>query len=891
LVTMEQSDGRFDIHVGYNNGGGQFSFNEIVLGLNGEMVSNNPLEYSLPRITFGDLGPSFGAGTAHPEIVINNEFSEGIFGSFKAGQQFELREQGLWFEQNWHDIPKYDSINQPYGYLVSHVHIVNMGPDSFSDLVFDANIVPDPRQPHQFVTLVRYQTSSTEDGWTDVLPWNLHNPGIISSIKVGTTVDLNGDGIRELVDTDSNLYISSGHQTWNHGGTWLPHVINHQDLTGDGSYEAIAATGNLQEVTLTNYDFNSGNSSFELRGSVTVDANNLVYFADLNNDNRSDLLSIESNGQSTFYLANSNGQYEIYLASSLPVSHTVEPVIGYAETAYDFDNNGRIELLVPGATTLKRYQVLGNFLSHNKPTDIALATANINENASVGTQAGTFSTTDPNAGNTFTYSLVPGTGSENNNNFEIVGNTLKTKTTFTAAGSKSIRVRTSDQDGLSFEKVFAVTVSEANKQPTGIYLSGSSIAETASVGTTVGTFSTTDSNTGDTFTYSLVSGTGSTNNNNFKIVGNTLKTKTLFATAGSRSIRVRTTDQGGLTYDKVFTITLTESNRPPTNISLTNTSVNEKQASNSLVGNLSTADLDSATFTYSLVSGSGSTNNNNFTISGTQLRTNTVFSSPGLKYVRIRTTDQNGASFEKSFTITVNNINENPTGIGLSKSDVSDKAPTGTVVGSLSSTDPDSGNSFTYSLVHGTGSANNSDFQIAGNQLRTKTLFSSDGSKSIRIRTTDQGGRFYEKSFTILVAVNNLPNFDSIADISILEDASEQTLSLTGITAGFNESQPLRISATSSNTGLLADPDLTYSSPTTTGTLRFTPTSNQFGFTTITVTLEDAGIDGNFSTAFDNEMTTQSFDVTVTPVNDAPVLNDIAASTNEEESVDISLTG
>ena len=388
-----------------------------------------------------------------------------------------------------------------------------------------------------------------------------------------------------------------------------------------------------------------------------------------------------------------------------------------------------------------------------------------------------------------------------------------------------------------------------------------------------------------------MSGTGSTNNNNFKIVGNTLKTKTLFTTAGSRSIRVRVTDQGGLTYDKIFTITLTESNRPPTNISLTNAAVNEKQASNSLVGNLSTADLDSATFTYSLVSGSGSTNNNNFKISGTQLRTNTVFSSHGLKYVRIRTTDQNGASFEKSFTITVNNINENPTGIGLSNSDISDKSPAGTVVGSLSSTDPDSGNSFTYSLVYGTGSTNNSDFQIAGNQLKTKALFSSDGSKSIRIRTTDQGGRFYEKSFTILVAVNNPPHVDSIADISILEDASEQTLSLTGITAGFNESQPLRISATSSNTGLLADPVLTYSSPTTTGTLRFTPTSNQFGFTTITVTVEDAGIDRNFSTAFDNEMTTQAFDVTVTPVNDAPVLNDIAVSTNEEEYVDISLTG
>src|SRR5204863_154599 len=98
-----------------------------------------------------------------------------------------------------------------------------------------------------------------------------------------------------------------------------------------------------------------------------------------------------------------------------------------------------------------------------------------------------------------------------------------------------------------------VSVANANDAPTDISLSSSSVAENQASGTTVGTFSTTDPDAGDTFTYALVAGTGSTDNGSFSITGNTLKTSASFdyETKNSYSIRVRSTDAGSLFFDKV----------------------------------------------------------------------------------------------------------------------------------------------------------------------------------------------------------------------------------------------------------------------------------------------------------------------------------------------------
>lgn len=101
----------------------------------------------------------------------------------------------------------------------------------------------------------------------------------------------------------------------------------------------------------------------------------------------------------------------------------------------------------------------------------------------------------------------------------------------------------------------------ANVAPTDIVLSSTSIAENAGANATVGSLSSIDANSGDTFTYSLVSGTGSTDNTSFTITGSTLTANTNFvlATKSSYAIRIRSTDQGGLYFEKAFTISVVAS--------------------------------------------------------------------------------------------------------------------------------------------------------------------------------------------------------------------------------------------------------------------------------------------------------------------------------------------
>jgi hypothetical protein len=156
---------------------------------------------------------------------------------------------------------------------------------------------------------------------------------------------------------------------------------------------------------------------------------------------------------------------------------------------------------------------------------------------------------------------------------------------------------------------------------------------------------------------------------------------------------------------------------------------------------------------------------------------------------------------------------------------------------------------------------------IAPNGTLTYTpAVTANGGALISVRLTDNGGgddTSEEKVFVIVVtAANSQPSFDSISNQNILEDAAQQTVSLTGISAGAGETQPLTITAVSSNTAVVPNPTVTYTSPNATGSLTYTPLANAFGTATITVTVNDGQVvDNTFS---------RTFDITVNAVNDAP---------------------
>ncbi len=122
---------------------------------------------------------------------------------------------------------------------------------------------------------------------------------------------------------------------------------------------------------------------------------------------------------------------------------------------------------------------------------------------------------------------------------------------------------------------------------------------------------------------------------------------------------------------------------------------------------------------------------------------------------------------------------------------------------------------------------------------------------------------------------NATPTLDVIDDLTIEEDVVGHTLNLAGISAGGTESQLLRVTASSSDTELTPDPAVTYTSANPAGSLAFTPVSNQNGTATITVTVEDGGLDDDLDTTEDNASFSRTFDVTVNAVDDPPVVSSL----------------
>ena len=204
------------------------------------------------------------------------------------------------------------------------------------------------------------------------------------------------------------------------------------------------------------------------------------------------------------------------------------------------------------------------------PSDISMDSSQVPENQTAGTAVGAFTTTDPDvgAGDAFTYELITGEGDADNASFIIDGGVLKTAESFDheAKDSYSIRVSSTDLAGYTTEKQFDIGVTDVNEAPTDVGLEPTSVEENEPVGTVVGSFTTTDPDAGESFTYDLMPGEGDADNGSFLIDGNTLTTAETFdfESADTYSIRVRSTDSGEEWVERQFTVTVDDVNEPPT---------------------------------------------------------------------------------------------------------------------------------------------------------------------------------------------------------------------------------------------------------------------------------------------------------------------------------------
>ncbi|QNV07390.1 Ig-like domain-containing protein [Shewanella algae] len=128
--------------------------------------------------------------------------------------------------------------------------------------------------------------------------------------------------------------------------------------------------------------------------------------------------------------------------------------------------------------------------------------------------------------------------------------------------------------------------------------------------------------------------------------------------------------------------------------------------------------------------------------------------------------------------------NQSPTDISLSNNSVSQSGGSNAVVGTLTTTDADVGDSFSYALIAGGGDTNNSSFNLSGDSLRANNASTLvGGSYSIRVQTTDSGNATFEKAFSITVVDDLAPEVTGIT----IDGSPADTATSISYTVSFNE--------------------------------------------------------------------------------------------------------
>ncbi len=338
-------------------------------------------------------------------------------------------------------------------------------------------------------------------------------------------------------------------------------------------------------------------------------------------------------------------------------------------------------------------------------------------------------------------------------------------------------------------------VTEIDVAPTDISLSANSILEGQASGTVIGDLSATDQNTGESFTYALVSGTGSDDNASFSISGNQLLSAEVFDydTKSSYSVRVRVTDKAGLTFEQALSIDVIsvgnglmgqyfdKKNFTDYVMARYDTVIDFDWGSGSPDANIDPSEFSirwqgkirpdhSRTYTFYTATNDGVRLWVNDTLiieeweeKGLIENSGTIPLTAGTLYDIKMEHFNSGGTSEADLRWSCSGLAEEivpkdnlypihpPIGIYLSGSSLQENLPSGTFVGTFSAIDSTPGDSHTFSLVSGTGSTDNSRFSLSGDTLKTAAVLDYENHSpcSIRVRATDTVGFIHEEIIVI----------------------------------------------------------------------------------------------------------------------------------------------
>ena len=250
-------------------------------------------------------------------------------------------------------------------------------------------------------------------------------------------------------------------------------------------------------------------------------------------------------------------------------------------------------------------------------------------------------------------------------------------------------------------------------------------------------------------------------------------------------VNVRANDgNGGVATQSISVTVLPQNDNVPVFLSASNPTVNENQA---LVLTLlaTDADLPAQSINFS-IAGTGA-DDALFTVNALHQLVFTVppdFESPSdangdnVYQVEVQASDANGSWTVQSLSVTVVNRNEPPV-VTASIFGIPENATAGTVVGTISSSDPDAGQSLTYTIIGGTGATVFSMGASTGTITVLDPLqldFESVTSFSIVIQVSDNGTPTLNRVTTVAVNVfdvNEAPVFVSSNNWIIVENTTD----------------------------------------------------------------------------------------------------------------------
>ena len=337
-------------------------------------------------------------------------------------------------------------------------------------------------------------------------------------------------------------------------------------------------------------------------------------------------------------------------------------------------------------------------------------------------------------------------------------------------------------------------------------------------------------------------------------------------------------------YSAEVSTTISQPNQPPTLNALANMTINEGAG-------LQTVNLAGIT--------SGATNENQ-TLTVTASSSNTgLIPTPAVNYTSPNTTgsitftpvtfangsatitvtvNDGGASnniISRTFTVTVLPVNQAPTLNALANVTINEGAGLQTVnLAGITSGATNENQTLTVTAASSnqglipTPAVSYTSPNTTGSITFTPVALAF-GSATVTVTVNDGGAsnNLVSRTFTVAVnPVNQPPTLNALANMTVNANASAQTVNLSGISSGAaNESQTLTVTAVSSNTGLVPNPTVNYTSPNSTGSIRFAPVSSASGTATITVTVNDGGASNN--------IVTRSFSVLV---NQPPTISSVS---------------